>query len=115
MWDKFVCNVFSKISRTVAEARVLAPGVRENKEKDFAATRLQSMHRARRSRQRVMILREQREQHRAALRLQAVHRGNLARRELAEQTAAATKVQAVTRGKQERQRLQTEQELQQKL
>ena len=45
MWDKFVCNVFSKISRTVAEARVLAPGVRENKEKDdtfFIHTRVVS-------------------------------------------------------------------------
>jgi len=33
-FDKFVCNVFSKIARTVAEARLLAPGVRENKDKD---------------------------------------------------------------------------------
>jgi hypothetical protein len=33
-FDKFVCNVFSKIARTVTEARVLVPGVKENKDKD---------------------------------------------------------------------------------
>lgn len=33
-FDKFVCNAFSKICRTVAEARLLTPGVRENKTLD---------------------------------------------------------------------------------
>jgi hypothetical protein len=35
-FDHYVCNAFSKICRTVAEARLLAPGVRENKDKDKA-------------------------------------------------------------------------------
>jgi hypothetical protein len=44
-FDRFVCNAFSKICRTVAEARLLAPGVRKNKDNDehfFIHTRIVS-------------------------------------------------------------------------
>lgn len=33
-FDQYVCNAFSKIVRTVAEARLRAPGVSEKREKD---------------------------------------------------------------------------------
>jgi hypothetical protein len=33
-FDQFVCNAFSKIVRTVAEARLRAPGVSEKRERD---------------------------------------------------------------------------------